>query len=344
MTGWMLCLITLVMGQNDDLARYEASQPHMGTSFNIVVYAPNKELAEKAFGLGFARISQLDGVMSDYDPTSELSKLSNSSPTESPVPLSVDLFEVLSAAQALSLRSEGAFDITVGPLTKLWRRARRRGEFPNANLFSAARAATGFRHLKLHPDTKSAELIVPGMRLDLGAIAKGYAADEALRSMAGIGVTRAIINAGGDVVAGEAPPGEAGWRVAIASLEQDAPPNRFLRLANGAVATSGDLWQHVEIEGVRYSHILDPKTGLGLTSHSSVTIVAPTGMSADSLASAVSVLGATAGLKLVEETPSTETLIMTQNANGTTEFQSTGFSCLLESALPKSASLENSKK
>ena len=234
-------------------------------------------------------------------------------------------FPIIPPANLLSHRTDGAFDVTVGPLTKLWRRARRRGEFPAADLLLEARAATGYRNLKLDAAAMSAELLVPNMRLDLGGIAKGYAADEALRSMVDLGVNRALINAGGGVVAGEAPPGEAGWRIGVASLEPGATPSRFLRVANCAVATSGDVWQFVEIDGVRYSHILDAKTGLGLTNRSSVTIIAPTGIDADSLATAVSVLGPKAGLKLVEETAQTEALILTEGIAGTESHQSSGF-------------------
>ncbi|MCA9120129.1 MAG: FAD:protein FMN transferase [Planctomycetaceae bacterium] len=326
----LLWLSAILAAPGDAWARYDAAQSHMGTKFEIVVYTSGDELAQEAFQAGFERIAELNLVMSDYVSESELSRLSNSSPTTSPVKVSDDLFVVLAAADALSRRSEGAFDVTVGPLTKLWRRARRRGEFPATDLLQAARAATGFRYLRLDAMNQSVELLVPQMRLDLGGIAKGYAADEALRVMANLGVTRAIVNAGGDVVAGDAPPGEIGWRIGVASLEEDAPPRRFLRLANAAVATSGDLWQYVEIDGVRYSHILDPKTGLGLTTRSSVTIFAPTGIAADSLASAVSVLGPVAGLKLVEETPQTEAMILTHINGGSKEFQSTGFEHRLE--------------
>lgn len=330
MICWLFCLSAMVAMPPESLDRYAGTQAHMGTKFEIVLYAPSKALAERALAAGFDRIAELDRVMSDYDPDSELSKLSRSSPTKVPVPISEDLFEVLSEADLLSRRTQGAFDVTVGPLTKLWRRARRRGEFPAADLLQAARLATGYQNLRLDPQARSAELLVPNMRLDLGGIAKGFAADEALRAMAALGVTRAIVNAGGDIVAGEAPPGENGWRVGVATLTRDAPPNRFLRVANRAVATSGDVWQFVEIDGVRYSHLLDPRTGLGLTTRSSVTIIAPTGIAADSLASAVSVLGPQAGLELVEQTEGTETLILTRGDAGTGSYQSSGFGSLID--------------
>ncbi|MBI2479493.1 MAG: FAD:protein FMN transferase [Planctomycetia bacterium] len=330
MSYWFLCLSAMVAAPIEPLDRFTATQPHMGTNFEIALYAPTKDLAEKALASGFDRIAELDRTLSDYDVNSELSKLSRSSPTKSPVRISPDLFTVLDAANSLSRRTDGAFDVTVGPLTKLWRRARRRGAFPADDLFREARAATGYQNLKLDAANMSAELLVPNMRLDLGGIAKGYAADEALRSMAALGINRAIVNAGGGVAASDAPPGETGWRIGVAPLEPNASPSRFLKIANGAVATSGDVWQFVEIDGVRYSHILDPKSGLGLTGRSSVTIVAPTGIVADGLATAVSVLGPQAGLKLVEEMAQTEALILTVGIAGTESHQSSGFGGLLE--------------
>jgi thiamine biosynthesis lipoprotein len=326
----LLCLATTVAAPAEPLVRYEAAQAHMGTKFEIVLYAPDKDIAAQAFAAAFDRIAELDRAMSDYDPDSELSKLSRSAPTAAPIPVSEDLFRVLTEAESYSRRTDGAFDVTVGPLTKLWRRARRQGEFPAADLLEAARATTGYQHLKLDRRAKTAELLIPNMRLDLGGIAKGYAGDEALRSMSALGVTRAIVNAGGGVVAGEAPPGETGWRIAIAPLERDAPPSKFLRVANRAVATSGDAWQFVELDGVRYSHILDPKTGLGLTTRCSVTIIAPSGMASDALATAACVLGPKAGIRLVEETAKTEAFVLTQGDAGLVVHQTSGFDRLLE--------------
>jgi FAD:protein FMN transferase len=325
----ILCLLATTAAPTESLERFSATQPHMGTKFEIVLYCPTKERADEAFAAAFERIARLDAIMSDYNSNSELSKLSRTAPTNSPVAISEDLFRVLAASDALSRKSEGAFDVTVGPLTKLWRRARRKHEYPAEGLLDAARRATGYRNLKLDPRSRSVELLVPRMRLDLGGIAKGYAADEALEAMSRLGITHAIVNAGGDIVAGDAPPEEEGWRIGVASLEQDAPPSQFLCISNGAVATSGDIWQFVEIDGVRYSHILDPRTGLGLTNRSSVTIVAPTGIAADSLASAVSVLGPDAGMKLIERTAGTEALIFYQNSKGDNKaIQTSGFANL----------------
>jgi thiamine biosynthesis lipoprotein len=248
--------------------------------------------------------------MSDYDATSELSRLSQASPTAAPVKLSEDLGTVLAASQNLSRRSGGAFDVTVGPLTQLWRRARRQKEFPAEDRLREALAAVGYQQLRLNEEERTAELLKPGMRLDLGGIAKGFAGDEALKVMARFGVTRALVNGGGGLSLGESPPGEKGWKVGVAPLEAEAEPSRVLLLANSGIATSGDAWQYVEINGVRYSHIVDPRTGLGLTTRSSVTVVARSGALADGLATAASVLGPEKGLKLIDETPGAAALFV----------------------------------
>ena len=148
------------------------------------------------------------------------------------------------------------------------------------------------------------------MRLDLGGIAKGYAADEALRVLCTRGIDRALVDAGGDVVIGDPPPGRIGWRIGIAPLEVDGAPSRYLTLAQSAIATSGDAFQFVEIGGQRYSHIVDPRTGFGLNHRQSVTVRARDGITADSLATAVSVLGPEEGLQLIKATGGARALIV----------------------------------
>jgi thiamine biosynthesis lipoprotein len=169
----------------------------------------------------------------------------------------------------------------------------------------------GYKKLALDCRAGTVELLAEGMKLDLGGIAKGYAGDEVLSVLRKYGITRALVDAGGDVVAGDPPPGKNGWTVALASIEDpDGPADRYLVVKNAAVATSGDAFQHVEIGGVRYSHIVDPRTCLGLTRRSSVTVIAPDGLTADGLASAVSVLGPKRGLELIESMCGTAALVV----------------------------------
>ena len=301
-----------------ELQRFEFTQTHMGVEFAITLYAPDEDSANQVSAAAFARIHELDTLLSDYDPQSELNLLSDTAGSGQRVPISKDLWAVLSQAQKLSVKTGGAFDVTVGPLSRLWRRARRSFILPTEKQLTRAKAAVGYKYLKLDRATQSAQLVRPKMRLDVGGNAKGYAADEALAVLARQGIAHAMVRASGDISVGEPPPDAKGWKIGIAPLEEDGPPRRFLLLARMAVSTSGDAHQFLEFGGKRYSHILDPHTGLGLTTRSSVTVIAPRGIDADGLASAVCVLGPERGLRLIEEMPDTAVLIV-QVVDGQTE-------------------------
>jgi FAD:protein FMN transferase len=289
------------------LQRYEFTARQMGTSARIVLFASSQAAAGAAAAAAFDRIGALDAVMSDYRDDSELAALCQRAGT-GPVRISDDLFRVLEISQRIAAESGGAFDVTVGPLTRVWRRARRLGELPEARHIDAARAVIGRDKLILSATDRTAELHAPGMTLDLGGIGKGFAADEAAAVLRRHGIASALVALGGDIVAMDAPPGHQGWSVAIADLQR-ADASRSILLREAAVSTSGDAEQWVEVGGVRYSHILDPRTGAGLTGRRSVTVVAPTGAVSDALATAVSVLDPLEGLAVIERTPGTAAAI-----------------------------------
>ncbi len=285
----------------------------MGVPFRIVLYTTNEVHAKAAADEAFARVRQLNDRLSDYDLDSELSRLSRASGQGLATRVSEDLWRVLKEAQYWAERSGGAFDVTVGPFVNLWRRARRIQRLPEPEKLAEARARVGYTNITLDAKNRTVLLKVPEMRLDLGGIAKGYAADEALKTLCRDGIRRALVAAAGDIALGDPPPGERGWKVEIGSLDvTNAPPALFLRLANRGVATSGDVFQRLEIDGVRYSHIVDPRTGLGLTDHSLVTVLARDCMTADALATTVSVLGPEAGLRLIKNTPGPAVRILRQ--------------------------------
>jgi thiamine biosynthesis lipoprotein len=285
------------------LTRYEYQQPQMGLPFRIVFYAGDEKQAKSAADAAFSRIAVLNDILSDYDADSELSRLSRTSGQGRAVPVGPDLWFVLQRAQDLAERSDGAFDVTVGPYVNLWRKARRELKLPDPARLELARRSVGYTHVRLNPRRKTVELLAPDMRLDLGGIAKGYAVDEALKVLRQLGVTRALVAGGGDMAAGDPPPGRKGWRIELAPLDAtNAPPARFVLLSHAALATSGDLFQRLEIDGKRYSHIVDPHTGIGLTDHSLVTVIAPDCITADSLTKVVSVLGPERGLRFIEAT------------------------------------------
>ena len=298
------------------LSRFEKSEPHMGTVARIVVYAPNFDAAAAATRAAFQRIRELDGILSDYQAESELNRLSHQSGGP-PVKVGPDLFRVLSTAQNLAVRSDGAFDVTVGPLIRLWRRARRQRALPEADRLAAALDVTGFRWLSLNTKQQTAQLAKTGMLLDVGGIAKGFAADEALQTLTRAGIEQALVALGGDISVSSPPPGRKGWSIEIASLNlAGAPKPPPLLLHNAAVSTSGDAEQFVEIGSIRYSHIVDPRTGKALTGRRSVTVVAAHGIDSDALATAVSVMDPAEGLKLIDATRAASALIVVQTSSG----------------------------
>jgi thiamine biosynthesis lipoprotein len=276
----------------------------MGTQFNIVLYAPDSVRVRRAADAAFARIDTLNQHLSDYLVESELSRLSATAGSGRDVPVSDDLWTVLAAAQHLAARTGGAFDVTVGPLTRLWRWAMRRDRLPPDDDLVQARGAVGYRHLVLDSAARTARLVRPGMRLDLGGIAKGYAVDEAMAVLQAHGLPRALVDGGGDLRLGDPPPGLLGWRIALSTIRADGERTTEERfVARRAVATSGATYRYVEVDGVRYSHLLDPHTGRGMTDERLVTVIAPTGMQADALASALSILPPGDGLAFVDGLP-----------------------------------------
>ena len=284
-----------------DVQRFEYVQPQMGVPFRIVLYAADKRTADAAAEAAFARVNELNVVLSDYDTDSELSRLSQTAGQGKVVAVSEDLWHVLERAQQLAAETGGAFDVTCGPVVSLWRKARREKKLPDLAKLGEARQAVGYSKIQLNPSARTAELLVPYMRLDLGAIAKGYAMDEAIKVLSARGIASALVSGGGDMAASSAPPGTKGWHIELAPLDApNSPSAKFVLLRNQALATSGDLFQHVEIDGKRYSHIVDPRTGIGLTDHSLVVVIAHDCITADSLSTAVSVLGPKEGLKLAE--------------------------------------------
>lgn len=276
-------------------ARFEFAKPQMGAPFRIVLYAANKDQAEAAAQAAFRRVEQLNAILSDYDTDSELNRLSRTAGSGKVVPVGPDLWKVLVESQRYAELSDGAFDITVGPCVSLWRKARREAKFPATAPLKEALQAVGYK--KVHLKNKTAKLLVPDMKLDLGGIAKGYAADEAMKMLKAHGIRRALVAAAGDIAVSDPPPGKTGWQIEIG-----APP-KIISLSNGAVSTSGDLFQHVELNGTRYSHIVDPRTGIGLTNQALVAVIARDSITADALATAVSVLGPQKGQALVQKIP-----------------------------------------
>ena len=276
----------------------------MGVPWTITVCAADRAAGLAAIAAAFSEVDRLERILSDYDPTSELSRLSATSPSAAPVAVSDDLWAVLVRAAEITDGTDGAFDVTVGPLTVLWRQSRRSGYLPRPDKLAAARAAVGSDAIVRDDASRAVSLSRPTMRLDPGGIGPGYAADRVLELLARHGITSAMVDASGDVAVAAAPPGAAGWRIAVAGLPgAGKTAGGTLLLQNAAVTTSGDANQAVEIDGRRYSHVVDPRTGIGVAGPAAVTVIAPDCTTADALATAANVLGPEAGPAVIGRFP-----------------------------------------
>ncbi len=281
----------------------------MGGEARIILYAEDNSSASSGARAAFDRMVELESVMTDYREDSEAMEFCRSW-GRGPVPVSGDFFAVLRRSREIAEASDGAFDVTIGPVVRLWREAGKRGEVPGNAEIERALELCGWRNLVLDPVGRTAELKQEGMLLDFGGIGKGFAADEALAVLRERGLSHVLVELGGDIALGDPPPDreDEAWLISVnPGWESDgAPP---LQLTNCAVATSGDAYRFAEADGQRFSHIIDPRTGMGVTHHASVTVIAADAATADALASALSVLGLEHGFKLLGRFPGTSALM-----------------------------------
>ena len=328
----LYCSLAFTLGSSA-AERFEFASDHMGTRFRLTVYCDSQPQAEAAAKQAFARVAAIEKVLTDYDPKSEAMRVCRQNDAHPGVPIAIsdDLYRCLKVSREIAELTHGKFDPTVGPLTKLWRLSRRTQEPTEPATLREALAKVGYAKVHLDATARKVTFATPGVRLDFGGIGKGFAADEVLHLLRDkCKLTRVLIAAGGDITCGDAPPGAAGWQVAINPLAQGRPERR-LQLIHQSVSTSGDLDQVALIGGVRYSHVLDPTTGIGLTGRRSVTVVAPTGALADSLTKAASVLSAAEALKFIAGVRGAEMSATVVEVEGGREAvtESVGFSVLV---------------
>ena len=276
----------------------------MGSVFYITLYADDEAGAEKAASAAFARVDDLNQIASDYLPESELSHL-NSSLANEPFQASADLFALIKRSLDVARLTDGAFDITSAYSVQLWRRAKRQHEMPTPARIAHAIAMTDWQALKLDEAARTVTKTKPDLKIDLGGIGKGYAANEALLVLKQHGITRAMVAGSGDLAIGDPPPGKAGWDVALRTFEKPEETDNLthLILHNCGCSTSGDLHQFVELNGQRYSHIINPKTGLGLTQRITCTVIAPSAAESDAFDTAMCIVGPKRGLEVMAAMP-----------------------------------------
>ena len=307
------------------IRRFEYSLPRMGTVFRIEMYAVSSAQASEAAEAAFARAEELEQIMSDYRADSELMRLSREG-SSAPFPVSSELYEVLAKSQWTSELSGGVFDISIGPLVDLWRGARKTGRLPDATAIARARSLVDYHSIELDPARHTVYLKRPGMKLDLGAIGKGYAADRMLAVLQSRGIKHAMVVAGGEVVASEPPPGSTGWKVAIDTADAEAGrPACTLLLHAAAVSTSGDEHQFLELNCHRYSHVINPRTGWALEGQRSTTVIALDSTTADALATAFSLMPQADAIRAAESQPGVSAMWVRREDGAWRRFVSHGF-------------------
>lgn len=266
--------------------RYEYREVHMGMPVRIVLYAGTDSLARAAAKAAFDTIASLDNDLSDYRAQSEVRRIEANAGAW--VRIKPSTHDVLAQAVEIARLSDGAFDPTIAPLVRIWRDARRRDTIPLPAAIDSARALVSWQHLQLDSVNPAARLTRRGMQLDLGGIAKGYVLQAAVRTLARHGVASALVEAGGDIVVGRRPPDREGWHIDVPGATSDFR-ERAQALENVALATSGPAAQFIEIDGVRYSHVVDPRSGRGLTSAVSAHVIASNAALADALATTLTI-------------------------------------------------------
>lgn len=288
----------------------------MGTFAHVVVVANNSTAAEKCVAAALEEIRRVDELMSDFKSDSDIGR-ANAEAAQHPVQVSESTYEVLRRSVEFSKLTDGAFDVTVGPLVDLFRTAKKTGIAPTEEQIAQARTKVGFEKLELDEQNRTVRFSVEGMRLDLGAIAKGYAVDKAAEAAQRCGALGAMVDLGGNVRCfGSPPKGRDHWLIGV--QDPNSAVEGFggggllftLKIIDAAMATSGDYQQFAMIKGKRHSHILDPHTGASAEGLSSVTIITGNATDADALSTAVSVMGPQKGLTLIEKFPGTEAILI----------------------------------
>ncbi len=286
----------------------------MGTAIRVELWSDDRATGAAAIAAVMAEMHRIDAAMSPYKPESELSRI-NRDAAHAPVPLSGEMFDLLCLALDFSRISGGAFDITYASAGHLY--DYRRGVAPTDQALHQACAAIGFQHLIVDPGSRTVRFARPGMRIDLGGFAKGYAVDNGAAILRHFGIESGIVAAGGDSrIVGD----RRGrpWTIGIRDPRQAGRVVAVLPLEDAALSTSGDYERYFEADGVRHHHLIDPKTGRSPTTVHSVTIVAPAGVIAEGLSKSVFVLGVDDGMRLIETQDDVDAVVI--DASGTLHY------------------------
>ena len=306
------------------LKRFEFPNNKMGSSFNIIFYHADSAEAVSLAKKCLLIVDSLNNIFSDYSSESEVGKLALQT-NQTDIKVSDELFSMIITSKDAWKRSGKTFDITIGALTQLWRKAKKENSFPSEAEIKAARDLTGFKNLIINERSKTIAFKKPGIRFDFGGIVPGYVAQRVMDFLKTKNINIALVDASGDIVMSDSPPEKDGWTIGINLPENENELwAKKLELKNFAVSTSGDVYRYTIHNGIKYSHIIDPGTGYGLTSQRNVTVITKYGADADWLATACSILPIKKALKLAKKEHAS-ILIATMNGEKIVTYKSKSF-------------------
>jgi FAD:protein FMN transferase len=292
-SGSCCCFFCLALAADAraEMQRHEYSADAMGGTFSIALYAASRAHSDAAAEAAFAELSRLDGMLSNYRPDSAWSEVNRFAAVR-PVTVSRELFDLLSACLRYSRSSEGAFDITVGPLVKTWGFYDGFGKLADDAAVKEALASVGYEHVLLDAANCTVRFVRPGMEMDPGGIGKGYAVDRMVEVLERKGIERALVSAAGSSISAlGVPPGQSGWRVRIGDPGKAGHDADEFLLANRSLSVSGTSGKSFRAGGRLYSHILDPRTGYPASGVLLVAVVAPRALDSEAWTKAFFVNG-----------------------------------------------------
>ncbi len=264
----------------------------MGTVFAIHLYAEGELEALSVFEVAFEEVERLEETLSKFRSSSEICRINRLAATQ-PVTTDPEVFSLIEQSLRYSEKTSGAFDITVGPLMRTWGFFRAEGHFPNAEELNAARERTGFDKVLIDRTARTIQFAIPGMELDLGAIGKGYAVDRVVEILREAGAHAALVVAGSSTVyALGAPPAQEGWKIHVPDPFDRTCKISTVKLRDQAISTSGSYERFFELEGRRYCHVMDPRTGMPVEGVVQTTVIGTGGAMTDAISNALFVLGA----------------------------------------------------
>ncbi|MGA1871145.1 MAG: FAD:protein FMN transferase [bacterium] len=305
----ILLFIFILSCSKKTLSLYHRSQFLMGTVVEIKIVCDDETIAGEAIDQAFTKMREIERIMSAKDPKSMVSRINNESALHEIV-IPPSLVEVIDTCLSYSADTEGAFDISIGSITKLWDFHQETPILPSEESVRLARKRVNYKWIELDKEKSSLSLKREGMSLDLGAVAKGYSIDQAACVLKRFGISAGIINAGGDLMLFGQKPGNGPWNIGIQHPRKKNSLIENLRITDKAIVTSGDYERYFIINNKRYHHILDPGTGWPAWGCQSVSIIAPSAMIADIIATAVFVLGPEKGMKYIERSSLIEGMII----------------------------------